>query len=607
MRSALSRLLNQVSTPVPYAAPGRYSLTMFTGQNALDTYMRCYGTHGTVFAIVSLLATSVAKPEWHLYRKQPVDGRVRYTTGDHGSDQRTEVVNHAALSLIRSPNPFQTTFEFLEASQQHIDLTGECFWILDNSHGQASFPTNMWLVSPAKMDVIPSPENYIQGYVYNGPSGEKIPLDLTQVIHTKMANPLDPYRGIGPIQAVLAKIDGMRYADEYNRNFFLNNAAPDGIIQVDKRLSDSEWDEFQDRWRESHQGVSRSHRVAMLENGMQWVANSMTHRDMEFQQLLETMDSQIMEAFRMHKSLLGLVEDVNKANAQTAEEVFGAYHLLPRLDRLKNTLNSKLLPLFGSTGSGVEFDYDNPLPDDREADNAELLAKAQAVTALVNAGYDQHDVLEICGVADMGLAEKPTQQPALPPGWVAAPPAAPDSTATPGASDEESSAVKNKLLNKNAAGKVIQLLTADYPPSAMAWVYHAAWNGPVTVPLAHIDPDMTGFDAADPDHVQDFVDRIQAGKKIKPVILVKRPDEAKLLLVDGHHRFIASSIADLPVNAFVATVNADHGAWESMHDAQYATAHNTLLTELRDFIKSDFTQVNGKEVLNGSHPEHQTH
>ncbi len=601
MKSALARLMNQTATPVPYAAPGRYSLALFSGQNAIETYMRCYGTHGTVFAIVNLLASSVAKPEWHLYRKAPVDGRVRYTTGDHGSDQRTEVVNHAALSLLLNPNQFQTLFEFIEASQQHIDLTGECFWVLDNSNGQASFPTSMWVVSPARMEVIPSPSDYIQGYVYHGPSGEKIPLDMSQVIHTKMANPLDPYRGVGPIQAVLAKIDGMRYADEYNRNFFLNGASPDGIIQVDKRLSDNEWDEFTDRWRESHQGVTRSHRVALLENGMQWVPNSMTHRDMEFQQLLETMDSQIMEAFRMHKSMLGLVEDVNRANAQTAEEVFGSYHLLPRLDRLKNTLNSKLLPLFGSTGVGVEFDYDNPLPDDHEADNAELIAKAQAVTALVNAGYDQHDVLTVCGVADMELAEKPTQIPAAPPGWVPAPPAAPasDSGSTDdsdASTDSSDAAAKNRLMNKDVTGKVIKLLSQDYPASAMSWAYHATWSGPVNVPLKHVDPDMSAFDTADPNHVDDFVAMLQNGEKIKPVILVKRPGKHKLLLVDGHHRFIAASVVKQDhVKAYVATVDSDHGPWEDMHAAQVHSPSALLAGELRDFL----TQVNGKEVLNG--------
>lgn len=416
MKSSLRRLMNagagSQSPPVPYAAPGRYSLAMFAGQNAVETYLKTYGTHGTVFSIVRLLSNSVAQPKWSLYRKQSRDGRVRYTTADHGSDQRVEVVQHAALDLICCPNPWQTTFEFIEASQQHLELAGECFWILENKMGM---PVSMWLISPARMDVIPSHDNYIQGYVYNSPQGEKIPLGVDEVIHTKTPNPLDSYRGIGPIQTILANIDAMRYATEYNRNFFLNDATPGGVIQVDKRLSDTEWDELVNRWRESHQGVARAHRVAVLENGAAWVAGGITQKDMEFVKLMEENRDLIREAWGIHKSMLGNSDDVNRANAQTAEEVFGAWHLVPRLDRLKNTFNSKLLPLFGSTGMGVEFDYENPLPDDREADNYELTAKSAAVQVLAAAGYDLHDVLEVVGLPDMGIADKPVQQTALPP------------------------------------------------------------------------------------------------------------------------------------------------------------------------------------------------
>src|ERR1700677_2920886 len=125
MKSGLRRLMNQgTPAPVPYAAPGRSVLAMFNGQSSNETYMRAYGTSGTIFSIVTILATSVATPAWHLYRSQPQDGRRRYTTTDKGSDQRVEVVNHAALSLWNHPNDFSITSEFITASQQHLELTG---------------------------------------------------------------------------------------------------------------------------------------------------------------------------------------------------------------------------------------------------------------------------------------------------------------------------------------------------------------------------------------------------------------------------------------------------------------------------------------------------
>ena len=41
-----------------------------------------------------------------------------------------------------------------------------------------------------------------------------------------------------------------------------------------------------------------------------------------------------------------------------------------------------------------------------------------------------------------------------------------------------------------------------------------------------------------------------------------------LKLVDGHHRYLAAAEMDVPVRAFIATVDAEHGDWESMHDYQ---------------------------------------
>jgi hypothetical protein len=134
----------------------------------------------------------------------------------------------------------------------------------------------------------------------------------------------------------------------------------------------------------------------------------------------------LREAFRMHKVMLGVSDDVNRANAQTGEEVFSQWGIVPRLDRWKDALNFQFLPLFGSAAAGVEWDYVTPTPTNREQDNAELTAKSQSAYVLIQAGFDPHAVLEVVGLPDMGVAERAVQAPALPPGWVPEQPAAPD-------------------------------------------------------------------------------------------------------------------------------------------------------------------------------------
>ncbi len=246
-----------------------------------------------------------------------------------------------------------------------------------------------------------------------------------EVIFNRYPNPCDMYGGLGPIQAVLTDVDSSRYAAEWNRNYFINSAEPGGVIEVEENLSDNEWKTLTDRWREGHRGVARAHRVAVLEGGQKWVPNQHTLRDMDFANLREVGRDIIREALGMHKVMTGVSDDVNRANAQTGEEVFASWKVSPRLDRWSDVLNYQFLPLFGTPGEGVEFDYVFPMPLNREQDAAELTSKSGAAQVLVSAGYDPHDVLEVVGLPDMNVVEKATQAPALPPAWVPAAPAAP--------------------------------------------------------------------------------------------------------------------------------------------------------------------------------------
>lgn len=415
------------AAPVPVGTSGFWRLSGTSlGAPDSEAFMRTHGTVGTVWQIVHLLSSNVAKPEWRLYRKEKTDGRVRYTTNDQGSDQRKEVVQHQAKTVLAKPNPFYSRFSLFELSQMYMELTGECFLVVDRDP-RSSIPLGLWPVRPDRMTEVPDPLEYLKGWVYTSPDGrEKVPLEVDDVIQVKYPNPLNPYRGLGPVQAVLTDVQAAAYSAEWNRNFFLNSAQPGGVLQVDHRLGDDEWNELTNRWREAHRGVSRAHRVAVLEAGVTWVPNEVHLKDMDFRNLRDLSRDLIREAWGVHKIMLGNSDDVNRANAQTGEEVFANWSVAPRLDRWKDALNEQFLPLFRATGENVEFDYLYPLPQNREQDNAELTAKSQAWAALVGAGADPHDAAEVCGLPDMNIVEQATQAPALPPGWVPEQPAAPD-------------------------------------------------------------------------------------------------------------------------------------------------------------------------------------
>ena len=392
------------SAPVAFvAASSRGGL--FSTQSAsgtIESQLRTMGQVGVLFAIVDKLAGGVSAVKWKLYRKGAAE------------DDRTEVRAHPALTVLNRPNPFYTRQALFEAGQQHQDLTGEMWWIIARNP-RVNMPAEIWPVRPDKMQPVTSAENFIDGYVYSSPDGIKVPLRRDEVIFIRRPNPLDPYRGMGPIQSVLAYTDAEHYSAQWNRNFFLNGAIPGGIIEVENRLSDPEFDKMSARWREQHQGVSNAHRVAILEKA-KWVDVNYTNRDMQFVELSRLADDKVRRAFGFPKPMLGDTEDSNRAVAQAAEYVFARWLIVPRLERIKAALNSELLPMFPGS-DGLEFNYESPVPEDEEAENAERNSKVAAVKILIELGFDPAAVLEW---AD--LPALPYSKPAPPPAPTGPPP-----------------------------------------------------------------------------------------------------------------------------------------------------------------------------------------
>lgn len=381
-----------------------------------ETQLRAMGSVGTLFSIVSTLANSTAAVNWRLWTQS--------ATGE--PEDRTEVMRHAALDVWRKPNPFYGRQELVESVQQHTDLTGEGWMVVGRNPVMRSLPLELWPVRPDRIFPVPSPDDYLVGYVYAAPDGSRIPLQLDEVIQLRMPNPMDPYRGMGPVQSILVDLDSVRASGEWNRNFFRNSAQPGGIIEAPDEMGDTQWKLFTQRWRESHQGVNNAHRVAVLENGMKWVDRQFSQRDMQFAELSGVSREIIREAFGVHGHKLGMSESVNRANAEAADVTFARDKVVPRLERFKQALNNDFLPMFGATAVGLEFDYDNPVPADGQLDSILLAARATAAVALVGAGWDSSDVLKTCELPDMAFSKPaPPPAPVLPGAPGAAVPAVP--------------------------------------------------------------------------------------------------------------------------------------------------------------------------------------
>jgi len=240
-----------------------------------------------------------------------------------------------------------------------------------------------------------------------------VPLKREDVIMLRWPSPLDIYRGQGPIPSLRADLEGEDAQREWSASFFRNSALPGGVIELDVRLGDTEFDELLDRWNRSHRGISNAGRVAVLEQG-KFTPLAYNQRDMQFVETRGLTKQAILDAYAMPRFGIGDVQDVNRASADASRDYLAESKTVPRLERWKLALNNDFLPMFGQgTNEIYEFDYDNPRPKDVETENKTLDTKVKAAVALVGAGFNADEACDTVGLPRMGWEARVVQAAAV--------------------------------------------------------------------------------------------------------------------------------------------------------------------------------------------------
>lgn len=398
MRLSLRNVLN--GTPIPYvsrAAQGGMR-GVFGRRSDAGAQLSVMGVNATIFSIVNRTSTAVAKETWHLHRT----GRPGSICRDCEAEGVELVERHPALTVLGKPNNFYTTQEMFESGQQHIDLTGEG-WLVMSRIGQ--MPAELWVARPDRMIVVTDRADFLVGYIYVDPDGMEIPLRKEDVLSMRMPNPRDPYRGMGPVQTVLANVDATLYSAEYNTSFYRNGARPGGIVKLRSRMSDSDFDQLVERFNYNHKGTANAGRTAFLEDGEWLDVKQMSIKDMDLVATSNLNRDTILLAYGMSKFAVGVVDDVNRATAEASKAWFGETITAPRLDRWKGMLNNDFLPQFPGFGYDLEFVYSNPVPADREADRQDKTAAVDNFVKLVSNGVDPAQAAKLCGLPPMTVQE----------------------------------------------------------------------------------------------------------------------------------------------------------------------------------------------------------
>ncbi len=317
-----------------------------------DEYLKAYTNYA--YTAISAISQEVASIVLKLFQTKFVGGK----------PESTQLFEHEVLSLLHFVNPLTTFYDQVEATQIYLELTGEAFWVLLKD---GDIPKEIWLVRPDWMKIVPDKDNIIKHYIYN-PGGvftDKVIFPKENVIHFKYFNPLNPYRGKGSIQAAALPLDTHAFSQEWNRNFFFNSAIPGMVFTTEKKLNEKVIKRFLNQWQASYGGRSKSNKIAFLGGGMKLDKITMGAKEMDFAAQQRMMRDDILAVFKVPKSILGLTEDVNRANAEATNRSFMERVVTPRMTKFVGALNEFLLPMYPDSAN-LFFDFTDPSPEDVE-------------------------------------------------------------------------------------------------------------------------------------------------------------------------------------------------------------------------------------------------
>ena len=305
------------------------------------------------YACVNRNAFSVARVKLCLYK---------ITYDAKGQESLDKIHDHPFLELIKAVNPFSNTFELMTLTQTYLELTGNCYWWIPRN--DLGIPYMIWVMPSQWVKIVPSAEKFIAGYVLQVPSkGVPIPFDEEDVIHFKYPNPNNLFYGTGPTNAAVFGVGLNKEIKSWGINFFRNNANPSGVLMAKNGLNEEGFKRLKTQWNEKYRGTANAGKMAFLEGDLTYQQIGSNIRDSRFEEVSKDIRDEILAIYGVPASKLGLVEDVNRANADANDYTYQKDTILPRLTLIQEKLNEKLIPIYDK---GIRCEFENAIPEDKE-------------------------------------------------------------------------------------------------------------------------------------------------------------------------------------------------------------------------------------------------
>jgi HK97 family phage portal protein len=388
---------------------------------------------------------------------------------------------HPLYQLLHDQwSPEHTSMSARETMQQHALLWGNAYAeIVKDSAGR---PAELWVLTPDRVRPMRTKTGALVYEVLQPTTRGTQQLLPTEILHIPGLS-WDGIQGYGVVRRARETIGLGLATESYGARFFSQGAMAGGILESPQVLSAAATQKLKDSWAAAHEGLQRSHRIAVLEAGITWKQASLSPEDSQFLETRKFQTVEIARWFNLPPHMLRDLERATFANIEHQTIEFVVYTIRPWLVRWESELKRKLVSplewnqqfpehvLDGLLRGDVDartralqtqfqngalsldewrsLENRNPLPNgagQRFYTSIQVVPidqmgeKINAVADLVRVGYDPAEALAVMGLP-------PITHLGLPPVTVQPEPKPPPAPAPPEASPAEADAEAREILH----------------------------------------------------------------------------------------------------------------------------------------------------------------
>lgn len=327
-------------------------------------------------AIVGKIARHVADTDWFMVAPKSQNGKYILDTDLQRlkSDVRNRELNrlvtigraekiqfHPLLDMLRegTGNPRLNGHGALAVTQQHLDLAGEAFWILEKD--QLGVPNYYWPIPPDWVKNFPTNSNPY--YRLSAPGGLQIDIPITEIVPFIDPDPSNPYaRGVGTAQSLDDEIQIDEFASKHQKAFFLNRARPDIIISG-QFISPKDSERLEKQWLSDHQGFWKSFKPLFFSQKIDVKELSQTFEQMQMVQVRKAERDTFISVFGAPPEKFGIIGESKRSTIQAADYFWTKDIIQPRVEMMRRVMQQVVVPMFDTR---LVLAYETPVIQDDE-------------------------------------------------------------------------------------------------------------------------------------------------------------------------------------------------------------------------------------------------